>query len=171
VPSNQAQAPGSFYYNAARPVPARDVALAKRLLADAGMPKAGFTLVVANTPVDLQVAEVLQAMAREAGFEIRIQALEAGALNAATDRGDYEAALVIWSGRADPDANISIWLQSDGFVNFGKYSNPAFDAVLAAARQRTEPAERKPLYDQASEIYLTDRPHLFLYHYKLLRNL
>ncbi len=122
-----------------------------------------FTLLVVNTPVDQQVGEVVQAMAAEAGFDIRVQALEAGALTAQTDRGAYEAAIAIWSGRADPDANVGVWLQCDGFLNWGKYCNPRLDDALAQARQRTEPGERRPLYKQASAIYLDERPHLFLY--------
>ena len=167
LPSNQAQAPGTAFYNAERPVPPRDVAKAKRLLAEAGMPKPGFTLLTVNSPVEQQVAEVIQAMATEAGFEIKVQTLEAGAMTAQTGRGDYEAAIAIWSGRADPDANVSIWLQSDGFLNWGKYANPEFDAVLDQARQRTETTARQALYRQASAIYLAERPHLFLYHYRL----
>ena len=167
VASNQPQAPGTTYHNPDRPVPPRDVARAKRLLAEAGVPRPSFTLLTVNTPVDQQVAEVIQAMVAEAGFDIRVQTLEAGAMTAQTQRGDYEAAIAIWSGRADPDANISIWLQCDGFLDWGKYCNPRLDEALAQARQRTEAKERQPLYRQASAIYLDERPHLFLYHYKL----
>jgi peptide/nickel transport system substrate-binding protein len=167
LPGNQAQAPGTAFYNAERPVPPRDLARARRLLAEAGMPKPAFTLLTVNSPVEQQVAEVIQAMAAEAGFDVRVQTLEAGAMTAQTGRGDYEAAIAIWSGRADPDANVSIWLQSDGFLNWGKYANPAFDALLDQARQRTDTAARQALYRRASAIYLTDRPHLFLYHYRL----
>jgi peptide/nickel transport system substrate-binding protein len=167
VPSNQPQAPGTSFYNAERPVPPRDVAKARRLLADAGVPRPSFTLLVVNTPVDQQVGEVIQAMAAEAGFEVRVQTLEAGALTAQTERGDYEAAMAIWSGRADPDANVSVWLQCDGFLNWGKYCDPRLDDAFARARQRTEQEERRSLYKQASAIYLDARPHLFLYHYKL----
>ena len=78
LPSNQAQAPGTAFYNAERPVPPRDLAKARRLLAEAGMPKPAFTLLTVNSPVEQQVAEVIQAMAAEAGFEIRVQTLEAG---------------------------------------------------------------------------------------------
>jgi peptide/nickel transport system substrate-binding protein len=167
LPSNQAQAPGTAFYNEARPVPPRDLARAKRLLAEAGLPKPSFTLFAVNAPVEQQVAEVIQAMAAEAGFEIKVQTLEAGAMTAQTDRGDYEAAIAIWSGRADPDANISIWVQSDGFLNWGRYGNPELDALLARARQSTDTAARQALYRQASAVYLDERPHLFLYHYKL----
>ncbi len=167
VPSNQVQAPSTPFYNEANPVPARDVARARRLLAEAGVPRPSFTLLVPNSAVDVQVGEVIQSMAAEAGFEIRVQALEAGAMTAQTERGDYEAAIAIWSGRADPDANVSIWMQCDGFINWGRYCNPALDALLSQARQQTDTAGRQALYRQVSAIYLTDRPHIVLFHARL----
>ena len=50
--------------------------------------------------------------------------------------------MAIWSGRPDPDGNISPWVASDGFLNWGKYSNPELDKVLAQARQITDDKER-----------------------------
>ena len=45
-------------------------------------------------------------MAAEAGFDIKIQATEfASSLDLAV-KGDYEAYLIGWSGRTDPDGNI-----------------------------------------------------------------
>lgn len=167
IANNQPQAPGSTFYNAARPVPPRDVARARRLLAEAGIPRPSFTLYTANAPVEQQVGEVIQAMAAEAGFDIRVQPGEGVATTAAAQRGDYEASIAQWSGRVDPDANISIWVQCDGFLNWGRYCNRELDALFAEARQRTALAERQALYRRASEIYLNDRSHLFLYHLKL----
>lgn len=168
IASNQPVPPGSTYYARDFPVPPRDLAKAKRLLAEAGVPHPSFTLLTANAPIDLRVAEVVQSMAAEAGFDIKIQANEANTLVAAASKGDYQATIVIWSGRPDPDGNISIWLACDGFLNWGKYCDPKLDALLAKARQTTVVAERQALYAQAAAIYLTARPHLFLYHLKWL---
>ena len=168
VPSNQPQAPGTTYYDAQHPVPARDVARAKALLAQAGTPRVGFTLLVPNSPVDMQVGQVIQSMAAEAGFDVRLQATEAATLTMATGSGDYQAALTIWSGRADPDGNISYWLACGGFLNWGKYCDPKLDAALTAARATTDAGERAALYRQAADIYLAARPALFLYHFRWL---
>ncbi len=79
-------------------------------------------------------------MAAEAGFDVKLQAAEANALVAAARAGDYQATVVIWSGRADPDGNVAIWLACDGFLNWGKYCNPKFDDLLARARGVTDVA-------------------------------
>lgn len=168
VPSNQFQAPQTTYWDSAHPVPARDLAKAKSLLAQAGTPHPAFTLLVGNGSVEQQQGQVLQAMASEAGFDVKVQTAEANALVAAARAGDYDATVVIWSGRPDPDGNVSIWLQCDGFLNWGKYCNQDFDALLAKARAVTDVPARQELYKQVAETYLRDNPHIILYHYRWL---
>ncbi|MBL8701573.1 MAG: ABC transporter substrate-binding protein [Alphaproteobacteria bacterium] len=165
TPSNQAEAPGTRYANPERPVPPRDVALAKRLLRESGHERVAFTLRVVNTPSTVQVGEVIQSMAAEAGFDVKVEATEAGTYVAATERGDFEAAIGIWSGRADPDGNITIWIQCDGMVNRGRYCNRELDQLFAQARAVTDVAQRQALYRKATAIYLDERPLLGLYHY------
>ena len=165
LPSNQFEAPGSRYYNAGRPVPPRDLPRAKLLL---GSRHPEFTITVGNQPVEMQAAQVIQSMANEAGFDVKLRAVEANALIAAGKSGDFHALLAIWSGRVDPDGNVSIWLASDGFLNWGKYNSPKFDDILKRARGVTDVAARQALYRDLSDVYLTDRPHLVLYHVKWL---
>ena len=53
-----------------------------------------------------RIAQVVQAMAKEAGFDVKIQATEfATSLNLA-DKGQFDAYVLAWSGRADPDGNL-----------------------------------------------------------------
>jgi peptide/nickel transport system substrate-binding protein len=68
----------------------------------------------------------------------------------------------------DPDGNVSIWLARDGFLNWGKYNNPVFDGILNRARAVTGIVARKALYRELADVYLTDRPHIVLYHLKWL---
>ena len=166
VPSNQFEAPGSRYWGAAHPVPSRNVDAAKKLLAEAGVPHPAFTLTVGTGTTDIQVAQTLQAMAAEAGFEVKIQATEAATMAQKNSAGNYQAGLAVWSGRPDPDGNIAIWIACDGFLNWGKYCNANIDKALAAARATTDPTARAKLYAQAADIYLADRPALVLYHFR-----
>ena len=166
IPSNQPEAPGTPFYASAFPVPARDVARARALLAANGPQKVVVNLIIGSDPLDARVAQIIQAMAGEAGFDVKITVLEASTLLSRISSGTYELALLIWSGRADPDANISIWVACDGFVNWGKYCDPKLDDILHRARTSTDAAERARLYAEAAAIYLAARPYLFLYHLK-----
>lgn len=168
IPSNQFEAPHTRYWDSDHPVPPRDLAKAKALLKQAGQEHPTFTLLAGNSPVEQQVGQVIQSMANEAGFDVKLQTAEANALVAAAKAGNYQATVVIWSGRPDPDGNVAIWLACDGFLNWGKYCNPKFDDVLARARGVTDVAQRQALYRQLVDIYTADRPHLVLYHAKWL---
>ncbi len=166
IPNNQPQAPGTEYYVKELPMPARDLARAKALLAEAGSPRVALTLGMPNQPVALAVAQVIQSMAAEAGFEIKIEAVEASTLTTESEKGNYQATFGIWSGRADPDGNVSIWLACNGFLNWGKYCDPKLDELLGKAQATPVSAERYGFYRDAARIYLADRPHMILYHLK-----
>ncbi len=175
VPDNQSELPTSRYFNTALPVPPRDVARAKALLAQAGVEHLTIGLRVLNTPLDEQIGEIIQSMAAEAGITVKVQAGETNANIAAYQHGDYQAGLVIWSGRSDPDFNITQYLACDGFQNWEKYCSRDFQAALDKARAVTDPTARADLYHQVAAIYTTDRPMLFLFHmtwlYALSRHL
>jgi len=165
IPSNQMEAPGSRYWDPAHPVPPRDLAGAKALLAAAGVPHPKLTLSVTNSPTDMQVGEVIQSMAAEAGFEVQLQKGEAVSQTDAATRGDYEAYLVIWSGRPDPDGNTSIWLHCGAPLNWTGWCSPALDAALDRGAAGVDEAARKAAYHQAEDIWMADLPYLPLYHF------
>jgi peptide/nickel transport system substrate-binding protein len=165
TPDNQTEAPGSPFYDPDVPVPHRDVAHARALLAEAGTPHPTITIMVPNNPTDAQLGEVMQSMAADAGFDVKVQMQEPIALYSAADRGDFQMIYNMWSGRPDPDQNLSIWLACDGFLNRGQYCNPELDKTLAAATATADQAERIKLYRRVVEIYHRDRPFLFLYNY------
>jgi peptide/nickel transport system substrate-binding protein len=106
-------------------------------------------------------------MVSEAGFDMKIEVLEANTLTANATR-ELRGSPRDLVGRADPDGNISIWLACDGFLNWGKHCNRQLDTHLTAARRTTDPALRLSEYAAAAGIYLDDRAHIFLYNYKWL---
>jgi peptide/nickel transport system substrate-binding protein len=166
IPSNQPEVPGSPFYASAFPVPQRDLARAKKLVAESGMPRVPVNLLISTDPLDGRVGEIIQAMAGEAGFDVKLTVIESATLLSRIQSGNYEVSLLIWSGRSDPDANVSIWVACDGFVNWGKYCDPKLDDILRRARSTTVAGERAKLYAEAAAIYLAARPYLFLYHLK-----
>jgi peptide/nickel transport system substrate-binding protein len=134
------------------------------------MPRPSVTLMVPTNPEVLQAAQVIQSMAVESGFDIKIQATEfASSLDLAV-KGDFEAYLIGWSGRTDPDGNIYNFVacKAPPALNTGHYCNPEVDRELETARQAADPAERMPHYATVAEHVLSERPLIYLWHGKYL---
>jgi len=161
---NQWVAPTNTYYAKNVPVPKRDIARAKQLLKEAGVPNPSFTLVAPTTSDAQRLALVVQAMTREAGFDVKIQAAEfATSLNMA-DKGDYEAYILAWSGRADPDGNLFSFHGCKQPLNYTGYCDPETDKLLNQSRELRDPAERKKVFDQIAARVTKERPVIYLYH-------
>ena len=113
VPGNQWVSPEHPYYQTGFPVPKRDVAKAKALLKEAGV-TAPFSVdfMVPKGAEPQAVAEVIQAMAAEAGIDMKIRVTEFATSLKQAEAGDYQAFLLGWSGRTDPDGNIYIFLHA-----------------------------------------------------------
>ncbi len=169
-PGNQWVPPGNPYYVKGLPVPARDVARAKRLLAAAGAPNPSVNLMVPTDPETLRAAQVIQAMAGEAGFAINIQATEFASSLQLASNGEFEAYLIGWSGRTDPDGNIYNFVacKAPPALNSPHYCNAEVDRELDAARAAEAPAERLAHYAKVAEHTLNDRPIIYLWHPKWL---
>ncbi len=134
APGNQPFPPNSPWYDATNPVPARDLEKAKALLKEAGLDRVAVEMQAANSPVQLQLMQVMQAMAAEAGIDISIKATEFATMLAEQTEGRYESTQVGWSGRTDPDGNIHTFVTCKGGQNDSKYCNPAVDDLLNKAR-------------------------------------
>jgi peptide/nickel transport system substrate-binding protein len=161
---NQWVAPTNSFYAKNMPVPKRDIARAKALLKEAGVPNPSFTLVTPTTSDAQRLALVVQAMTREAGFDVKIQSAEfATSLNMA-DKGDFEAYVLAWSGRADPDGNLFSFHGCKQPLNYSGYCSPETDALLTQSRSLRDPAQRKKVFEQISAQVLKERPIIYLYH-------
>lgn len=169
APGNQPYPPNSPWYNTDYPVPARDVEKAKALLAEAGFPDGiDLEVQVANSTQQMQMMQVIQSMAAEAGINITITAKEFATLLADQSAGDYQVSQVGWSGRVDPDGNIHQFMTTNGGINDSKFSDPKVDELLNAARVSTDVETRKQSYDAARAILNEAQPIVYLYHPKWL---
>ena len=84
----------------------------------------------------------------DAGFDVKIEVTEGATLLGRLKSGNYEMALLIWSGRPDPDGNITIWMSCGGFVNWGHYCNKDLDGLFEKGAALTDPGSRVPVYRQ-----------------------
>jgi peptide/nickel transport system substrate-binding protein len=161
---NQWVAPSNPFYARNMPVPKRDIARAKALLQAAGVPNPSFTLMTPTTSDAQRIAQVVQSMVKEAGFDVKIQSTEfATSLNMA-DKGDFEAYVLAWSGRADPDGNIFSFDGCKEPLDYAGYCNKDVDDLLNRSRTALDPAERKKIYAEIATIVLKDRPIVYLFH-------
>jgi peptide/nickel transport system substrate-binding protein len=145
-------------------MPARNVARAKALLKEAGVPNPSFTLMTPTTADAQRIAQVVQAMAREAGFDVKILSTEFATSLDLADKGQFEAYVLAWSGRADPDGNIFSFDACKQPLNYAGYCVAEVDDLLNASRTQREAAERRKSYEQIAARVLKDRPIVYLYH-------
>jgi peptide/nickel transport system substrate-binding protein len=161
---NQWVAPSNQYYGKGAQIPKRDVARARQLLKEAGVPNPSFTLMTPTSSDAQRIAQVVQSMAKEAGFDIKIHSTEfATSLNLA-DKGQFEAYVLAWSGRPDPDGNLHTMLACKGPTNYAGYCKPDVEALINESRTSLDPARRAAAYDKIAQQVQKDRPIVYLYH-------
>ena len=163
-PNAQAVSPASPFYMSDIPTGPRDLAKAKALIKQSGVPTpVAVTINVPNTAGPTQEAEVIQAMVREAGFDLKINLIEfASSLSAAT-QGNFETYLIGWSGRADPDGNLYAFMRSGAGQNDAHYSNAVVDDMLDKARGVSDVTARRGFYAKMWQQERTDMPLLYLF--------
>ena len=169
TPGNQWVSPEHPYYQKAFPIGKRDIAKAKALLKEASavLPVA-VDLMVPKGAENEAVAQVIQSMAAEAGFDLKLRVVEFATTFKQAQAGEFQAFLIGWSGRIDPDGNSYVFMHTGAPQNDGGYSNPEADKALDDARLVTDPAQRKAVYEKLTRVVLHDEPLIYLYHRKLL---
>ena len=169
TPGNQWVSPEHPYYQKAFPVQKRDVEKAKALLKEAGVtPPIAVDYMVPQGAEDQAVAQVLQSMAAEAGFDLKIRVIEFATSFKQSQAGEFQIFQIAWSGRIDPDGNSYVFLHTKAPQNDGGYSNPEADKAMEDARLVGDPAQRKAIYEKMTKVVLNDEPIIYLYHRKLL---
>lgn len=150
-----------------------DVNRARQLLAEAGYSQGfGFTLDCPNNRYinDEQICQAVAAMWARIGVRANLNAMPLAPFFAKIQRDDTSAYLLGW-GVPTLDALYSFQSllatrngeQGDGIWNYGRYSNPRMDALIA--RMKTESGEaRAATIREALRIYREDVPHIPLHH-------
>jgi peptide/nickel transport system substrate-binding protein len=164
VAGNQWVAPSNQFYAKNMPMPKRNIERAKALLKEAGVPNPSFTLVTPTTSDAQRIALVVQAMTREAGFDVKIQQAEFATSLDMADKGNFEAYVLAWSGRADPDGNVFSFDACKQPLNYAGYCDAETDALLNESRALRDPAERKKVFEKVAAKVLKERPIVYLYH-------
>jgi peptide/nickel transport system substrate-binding protein len=169
VPGNQWVNPQHPYYQSKFPVPKRDVVKAKALLKEAGVTgRIPIDFMVSNTPEVRAVAEVVQSMAAEVGFDLKIRVTEVATALKEGEQGNFQLYQNTWSGRIDPDGNSIIYQACGAPQNMGHYCDKEIDALHAEARATSDPARRKAAYEKLTAKFLAEGWIIYMYHPRYL---
>jgi oligopeptide transport system substrate-binding protein len=163
-------------FNYSPPVPdyagwpmAQRIALARRLLAETGMLQSPPALELHYNSGELhgRIAVAVAAMWKEAlGVSTTLQAEEFKVLLQDIDRGDrVQVFRASWLADYDDAYSFLQVLQSGFGINLPRYSNAAYDALLARAANEGDPARRRTLLQDAEQVMLSDQPLIPLYFY------
>jgi peptide/nickel transport system substrate-binding protein len=168
-PGNQWVNPDHPYYQKAFPVRPRDVAKAKALLKEAGVTgPVSVDFMVPKGAETEAVAQVIQSMASETGFDMKIRVTEFATSLKQAEAGEYQAYMLAWSGRIDPDGNSYVFLHSNAPQNYSAWSNAEADKALDDARLVTDQALRKAIYERLAKIELDEEAILYIFHRRIL---
>jgi peptide/nickel transport system substrate-binding protein len=144
-----------------------DPVKAKQLLAQAGYPN-GLNLVF-KTSTDAEAnsrAQVMQAMMKQAGFNVTIQSNEMSTFFADIGKGNFQMYSLSRNGISDPDFYYVLFYSKNeppNGQNRGYYANPRIDQLLIDGHSTFDRAKRKPIYEEVQKIVATDLPYLSLY--------
>src|SRR6516225_1206711 len=169
LPGNQWVNPEHPYYQKAFPVHPRNIEKAKALLKEAGvaLPVTVDFMVPKNAEGEA-VAQVVQSMAAEAGIDMKIRVIEFATSLKQAEAGEYQAYLLAWSGRIDPDGNSYVFLHSDAPQNNAAWKNSEADKALDDARLVSDMAQRKAIYEKLTRAEMEDQAILYIYHRRIL---
>jgi ABC-type transport system substrate-binding protein len=193
IPAYGALMPGSWADDPGLPRPTRDTGVARALIEGAGWRAGAdgiYTKGGVRLAADLvhrgdledpraKMADLIATNARDCGMDLSprsmswpdtFEMLNSYPHNLPGSTTPFDLYMGYWLTEVDPDdglsvfttANVSDAAHPDG-VNFGGFSDPAFDALIAAGKATYDLAERTRIYRQAQEELAAQVPYIFLW--------
>ena len=157
--------PGSQWHTKL-PLRQRNIAAAKKLLAEAGY-KNGFSIDVYcsnNRPPTLEMVLAYKDMAKEAGINVEVKSFAQDIF-----MGQYwlktPAMCTSWGHRENPLDLLNVLVRSDAAWNEGKYVNPALDNLLNQCGEELDATKRKAYYLEIQKILSEDGPGIIPFFY------
>jgi peptide/nickel transport system substrate-binding protein len=140
---------------------------ARQLLEEAGFNgKRKLTLVYKCAPEGMRMGEIMQAMLRRVGIEVRIRSNEWATFYDDMQRGNFDIAAMPWIGIRDPHHYRMVFdsqsMPPHG-LNRGSYSNPEMDRLVEAGDATIDDAARKQIYAQVQKFAADDLPYVSLW--------
>jgi peptide/nickel transport system substrate-binding protein len=140
-----------------------DVAAAKAAYAKSGH-KGPITLVVIQRDPDTQIAQMLQAMLKEAGIELKIEVLERQAWLDKVLGKTYQVGILRASiPRPDPDLTFSNFYGKNARQNYSGFQNERIDTLIDVARRESDPEARRKAYAEIQQILIDNYAETYFF--------
>jgi peptide/nickel transport system substrate-binding protein len=154
-----------------------DTAEAGRALADAGWRgnpggirqrrgrRLAFDVLVPGTSTTRrQIATAVQAAWRALGADVTVSAVDFPVFQERLGRGQFDSYIGAWLDEPSARGLADQWTRKGWeAINYGRYANPAFDALFGRASAEPDPAAAQRLYTEAMDTLNADAPAIFLY--------
>ena len=142
-----------------------NIAEAKSLVQESGVPTPiNLTLMVPTGTVNVQQGEIEATDAKAAGFNITVQPTEFTTALADAQAGNYQLFDLGWSGRVDPDQNLTPFYTQGSAFDYTGQAPASVLGPLAEAKATTNIATRKALYYKAEKAMLQYNAIIYLFH-------
>ncbi len=158
------------YFDAASPLPAYDVAAAKKLLADAGYASGlSFDLHVPNTGGRPDFATAIKDQWAKIGVTVNIILEDESAYYSDTNGWlDVPLGITGWAARPTPQQYLDFSLKSGGKWNETKIADPELDKQIDIAGTSLDKAERVKAYKEIQRILADHGPYVLPYFFPIV---
>ncbi|HEX9016377.1 MAG TPA: ABC transporter substrate-binding protein [Chloroflexota bacterium] len=147
-----------------------DIAKAKQLLADAGMPNGFKTSILVSTQYPIQqgrAAVVLKQQLAKIGIDLEIQTVEWAVFNqrnSIAGKWDWDTMITGFSFYADPDSYIyDLYFSGSESRNYPGFKDAQLDKDMTAARQESDPAKRHTMYLELQKKVMNLALYLYMF--------
>ena len=145
----------------------RDLDKARQLLADAGYPD-GFSATViaaAGEPATAAAeAQVIQSQLAEVGIDLKIKMMELNVYIDAWLSADFDMAVALNGGRADPFTMYNrYWTLEGNLQKVSNFPDESLDALMQQGRVETDLGRRKEIFAEFEKNIAEKSPWIWLY--------
>ena len=139
---------------------------AKALLAEAGYPN-GFKVryLSESTPDQLDKANLLVDVWAKIGVDLSVDAFETTVYRSKiySNPPDFEGSVTFGIPTVDPASVYGMYYRTDGYCNFGEFSNPEFDELCDMLNMELDDDKRNEMAKEAALIAMRNVPGIPLY--------
>lgn len=158
--------PIGIKYSISKDIPPhkRDVALARKLLAEAGVKNLKLKIWTNERKERVDMATIIQAQLQEIGIISEIQVLEWGAFLNGLQRKQHDLFIMGWvSSIPDPNFSVSGLLESNSGSNYTFTADKKIDNLLEQGRKEQDGDKRRQIYKNIQD-YINDfLPMIYLH--------